>query len=106
MRQRAARTPYARGRDFEYRVKKRLEEDGWLVLRTAGSHSPIDLFAGKLGKQPRAIQCKSGKRPMSAREKTALYHAAAMFGALPVVYVRGMVWTFVDGPLDSDPILD
>lgn len=95
---------YERGRNFEYRVKKRLEEDGWLVLRTAGSHSPIDLFAGKLGAEPLAIQCKSGKRKMSAKEKATLYQAAAMFRAFPVIYERGMLMTYLPHPdLELNP---
>lgn len=38
-------TAYRRGADFERRVKQRLEEQGWTVFRTAGSHSPADLVA-------------------------------------------------------------
>jgi len=36
---------YKRGRDFEYRVKRRLEGCGFFVIRSAGSHSPVDLVA-------------------------------------------------------------
>lgn len=97
-------TNYARGADFERRVKRRLEDDGWLVLRTAGSHSPIDLFAGKLGFEPLAIQCKSGKKKMSVKEKATLYQAAAMFRAFPVIYERGMLMTYLPYPdLELDP---
>jgi hypothetical protein len=31
---------YARGRRFEYRAKCFLEKQGFIVFRTAGSHSP------------------------------------------------------------------
>lgn len=38
--------PYKRGRDKEYRIIKRLKNEGWdIVLRSAGSHSPIDIIA-------------------------------------------------------------
>ena len=40
---------YSRGANFERRVKKYYEDKGFLVLRSAGSHSPIDLFAMRQG---------------------------------------------------------
>jgi Holliday junction resolvase len=43
-------TRYHKGRRFEYQVKRWLEDKGYLVLRTAGSHGFVDLIAvGKLG---------------------------------------------------------
>jgi len=41
---------YLRGRRFEYEVKKKLEKEGWVVLRTAGSHGFADLICVKKGK--------------------------------------------------------
>lgn len=38
-------TNYQKGRRLEYRVKKHFEDKGYLVIRSAGSHSPIDLIA-------------------------------------------------------------
>jgi len=38
-------TNYHRGRNFEYRVKKYLEEKGYFVVRSAGSHGIFDLIA-------------------------------------------------------------
>jgi len=38
---------YIKGRAKEYKVKKQLEDDGWIVLRTAGSHGFADLVAVK-----------------------------------------------------------
>ncbi len=32
-----------KGRRFEYSVEKYLETEGWIVMRTAGSHGPFDL---------------------------------------------------------------
>ena len=40
---------YRRGADFERRVKKHFEGEGFLVVRSAGSHSPIDLIAMREG---------------------------------------------------------
>ena len=36
-------TPYARGRHKEYRLKKKYEREGCIVIRSSGSHSPVDL---------------------------------------------------------------
>lgn len=51
---------YKKGRQFEYRVKRDLEQKGYFVIRSAGSHSPFDLIAfsqeGVL-----FIQCKTRK---------------------------------------------
>lgn len=38
-------TNYQRGRALEYKIKNQLEEEGYLVLRTAGSHGLFDLIA-------------------------------------------------------------
>lgn len=50
-------TMYARGADFERLVKKSYEEQGYLVIRSAGSHSPVDLVAMQKGLTV-LIQCK------------------------------------------------
>jgi Holliday junction resolvase len=43
-------TRYQKGRRFEYQFKKFLEKQGYIVLRTAGSHGFADLIAvGKDG---------------------------------------------------------
>ena len=38
---------YRKGRDHEYRVANKLRKQGWLVIRSAGSHSIFDLVAIK-----------------------------------------------------------
>ena len=40
---------YSRGANFERRVKRYYEDKGFLVLRSAGSHSPVDLVALRAG---------------------------------------------------------
>jgi len=36
---------YIKGRNKEYRIKKKLEQEGYYVIRSAGSHSFFDLIA-------------------------------------------------------------
>ena len=38
---------YINGRAKEYRVKKQLESEGWFCVRSAGSHSIVDIVAIK-----------------------------------------------------------
>ena len=49
---------YQNGANFERKVKKELEEQGWWVARTAGSHSIVDLICIKRGNKPLMLQCK------------------------------------------------
>ena len=44
---------YINGRAREYKIKKKFEEQGYIVLRTAGSHGFADLIA--LNKDKRLI---------------------------------------------------
>jgi len=52
---------YNRGRAYEYKAKKALEQQGWTVIRAAGSHGPYDLIAFKEGQRVRCIQIKATK---------------------------------------------
>lgn len=75
---------YQKGRAFEYKIKKQYEEKGYLVFRTAGSHSPADLIAFPPLRminewQPILIQCKNTKKiylpeNMEELKKTAEEH--------------------------------
>ena len=70
---------YARGRAKEYRVKKQLESEGWFVIRSAGSHSIVDLVAfmsAPTDSEPsgyllrvRFIQCKPKGGYLSPEER-------------------------------------
>ena len=51
-------TNYSKGRAFEYRVRRYLEGKGFVVFRTAGSHSPADLIALRAG-EVWLVQCKA-----------------------------------------------
>ena len=60
-------TKYAVGANFEREVKKFFESNGWFMVRSAGSHSPVDLVAIKKTegyKEPKVIfiQCKTTGR--------------------------------------------
>jgi len=51
-------TAYSRGRYFEYRVRDYLTSQGWVVFRSAGSHSPADLIAIRAG-ETILVQCRA-----------------------------------------------
>lgn len=60
---------YRRGANFERRVKRKLESEGWFVIRSAGSQGPVDLVALKPFKVM-LIQCRrSGFLSAAEREK-------------------------------------
>ena len=57
---------YIRGRKFEYEIvtllKKYLPQDKYTIVRTAGSHSPVDVVIIKhIGRRCFGIQCKTKK---------------------------------------------
>jgi Holliday junction resolvase len=84
-------TNYARGRSVEYAVKRYLESDGYFVLRSAGSHSPVDLLAVKyMGCNSHSVlfvSCKKGQR-LSPRERVEIQNLAKSYGAIPVLSVK------------------
>lgn len=71
---------YERGRSREYRVMELLREEGWVVARTAGSHSPVDVFAARLG-ATLLVQVKNGKARVKAEEAKELVKWAEAFNA-------------------------
>ncbi len=84
-----ARTAYQRGRANEYKAMEKLRKMGWLVLRSAGSHSPLDLFAAKDGERL-LIQVKSGSGRASGDELTELILWAKAFrGTAEVWHFKG-----------------
>lgn len=54
-------TNYARGRAFEYRVRDIFGDLNYVVLRSAGSHTPIDLIAIDVNGKVLFIQCQRGR---------------------------------------------
>ncbi len=61
---------YRIGLIFEYEVRDWLRDRGWLVMRSAGSKSPVDLVAVR-NNQVLLVQCKKGTKPAKA-ERTNL----------------------------------
>jgi len=57
-----------------------LKSEGWVVARSAGSHSPVDIFAAKLG-VTLLVQVKSRKARMKAQEAKELVKWAEAFNA-------------------------
>ncbi len=51
---------YSKGRVYEWKAQKELEAEGYVVVRSSASHSPIDLIAVGCG-SIKIIQVKSTK---------------------------------------------
>jgi Holliday junction resolvase len=81
-------TAYDAGRRREYTTRDHLVANGYEVIRSAGSRSPIDLFAFKPG-QLLLVQCKRDGR-LGPAEWNALYTLAEMLGptAVPILAVH------------------
>jgi len=71
---------YNRGRAKEYRCMELLRREGWVVGRSAASHSPVDVFAAKEGRVM-LIQVKSGKARINVDELRELVKWAEAFNA-------------------------
>ena len=86
---------YVRGRSAEYWVKGLLEAQGYLVIRSAASHTPIDLLAAKDGVRL-AVQVKV-KRGFTKEERSELIRWAKQFDAKPMLATkkRGR-WVFTE----------
>ena len=83
-------TNYERGRSSEYYVKHLLENMGYrFIIRSAASHTPIDLLAAKGRKshsQVMAIQVKGGRKSrISENELKELRDWARAFNAAPIL---------------------
>jgi Holliday junction resolvase len=88
-RKRRKRSPYSKGISAERRVKRGLENKGWLVRQSKGSRGPYDLYALK-GGMKMLIQVKSGTASASRSEIRRLRKAARSKGAKGlVIHVRG-----------------
>ena len=74
------------GHDRERAIKRLLEQDGWVVIRSPASLGTFDLLALKFGEHPRAIECKANEQGgpwMNFRppEREALIAVAERAGA-------------------------
>ncbi len=94
-------TPYRTGRDFEYKVRTYLQDNGYSVIRSAGSKTKVDLVAIKPG-QILFVQCKRGG-VLPAAEWDEILTLAGHARAVPVLAQyggrgRGIVLTELLGP--------
>ena len=95
-----ASTPYTRGRSREYQVLRKLRQEGWLCSRSAASHGPVDIFAGRDGRIL-MVQVKSGKGRATAEERRTLVEWGKAY--------RGKVeiWKYKKGkPLERETIYE
>ena len=68
-------TRYTRGRDFEHRISRRLEQAGYAVIRAASSKGAADLVAIGHG-HTLLVQCKLAGSSLPPAEWNALYRLA------------------------------
>lgn len=95
------RTNKARGTAFERKVSAALTEDGYLVIRAAGSHGAADLIAIKPG-QVLFVQVKlGGAGACSPAEWNEFFRLATSVAALPILAYRpgrqGIAYWLVTG---------
>lgn len=79
---------YRKGALFEHRVKDRLEELGYVVVRSAGSHKPMDLVAinGSRDWSPLFVECKMrGLRDFSKHDRLLLWDIAKRARGIPLL---------------------
>jgi len=77
-----------------------LREEGWFCSRSAASHGPVDIFAGKNGKVL-MVQVKSGKGRASKEEKEILKLWGKAFQA------KVEIWRYRKGkPLEREVVFD
>lgn len=81
---------YRKGRYYETKTRKKLEEDGYSVVRSAGSKGPADIVAIN-NSEIRLIQVKAGKSRFSLEERL-------VFEKLPVPNnCSKELWSWVEG---------
>ena len=93
-------TPYTRGRSREYQVLRQLRHEGWLCSRSAASHGPVDIFAGRNGRIL-MVQVKSGRGRATDEERSILVEWGKAYQA------RVEIWKYKKGkPLERETIYE
>jgi hypothetical protein len=91
---------YQRGRRLEWQVKKDLEQEGWHVMRTAGSHGAYDIVAirEKNGfTEIKFIQCKSGGKTINITKLSdELWEKSPINGAISAEGIHKAVYITVE----------
>ena len=80
-------THYANGAALERSVMAVLRDRGWVCTRSAGSHSPADVWAARAGWDPLLVQAKASGA-ISPAEWDDLWRAATAAGAVALVASR------------------
>lgn len=76
-----------RGDYFERQTRDALEALGWVVIRSAGSMGPADLWALRRGDKPLLISCKLSGR-IDPEERRQLLQVSEQAGARGVLAMR------------------
>ena len=93
-------TPYTRGRRREYQVLSLLKAEGWFCSRSAASHGPVDIFAGRDGRVL-MVQVKSGLGRATETERRTLKLWGEAFRATVEI------WKFRKGkPLEKETVYE
>ena len=93
-------TPYTRGRSREYQVLHKLRQEGWLCSRSAASHGPVDIFAGRNGRVL-MVQVKSGKGRATEEERRILIQWGKAYRG------RVEIWKYRKGkPLERETVYE
>ncbi|GIV52253.1 MAG: hypothetical protein KatS3mg038_2774 [Candidatus Kapaibacterium sp.] len=79
---------YTRGRQLEYDAKRYFEERGYLVIRSAGSKSPVDLVCLHPSLPVLLVQCKYGVARLSKRDRERLSVLARAYNARACIVTR------------------
>lgn len=82
-----SRSQYRRGAEFERSAKRALQEQGFFVVRAAGSHGPADLVAMRRDMWF-LIQCKLGGE-LSGHEAEILVELADAVGCRAALCGKG-----------------
>lgn len=82
------KTNYKIGRNFEYRVKKHYEKNGYFVVRSYASKGAADLYCMRplpnIGTELLLIQCKNYKGNLKEYEYAGLRAMAKLTGGNPI----------------------
>lgn len=88
---------YRKGASFENLVKDILTEDGWVAIRSAGSHGIIDVIGIKVDEKW-FIQCRTNGN-LSQEEREALIDLANKHKARPILAYEAVVDVSLDNKL-------
>ncbi len=82
-------TNYDAGRRFEYRVREDLRDNGYEVIRSAGSKTKVDLLAFKPG-QVLLVQVKNTRNPGPAEREALVALSLCAPALVPIIATRGL----------------